>query len=451
MSLRLRIVAAIVLVLVLGSVAGLALAGWHARDWLRGELTAGMAGGELTVARSYEDLPRSDHARRDLVQLIATFDGNRHLRARLLGADGRVIAASNPVSTQAPPPWFAGLLGTQISGASLVPPAPGYRAVELEPVYVNDMAAIWSEFMDLALVLAVSCLGGAVLVWFAVGRALRPLGQVNQAFVRIGQGDYGARVRAEGPPEIVRLGVGVNEMADRLAAMRARTHALEQQILTLQDEERADIARDLHDEIGPHLFAANVDASMTAGLIAAGKTDEALGQVRSIQASIAHMQRLVRDILGRLRPTRLVELGLAAAIADLTDFWRARRPDIRFETSLPADETGLGDAIQETAYRLVQESLSNAVRHGEPGVVRVVLERGPRALAVSVINDGPPARAGSGGFGLSGMGERVAEVGGDIEAGPAQGGGWRVHASLPLGDDLADDAPADTLARDDAA
>ena len=101
-------------------------------------------------------------------------------------------------------------------------------------------------------------------------------------------------------------------MAARLAAMRERNRALEEQILTLQDEERADIARDLHDEIGPHLFAANVDAAMAASLIGAGRPDAALEQVRAIAAAIGHIQRLVRDILRRLRPTHLAELGLAA-------------------------------------------------------------------------------------------------------------------------------------------
>ena len=144
------------------------------------------------------------------------------------------------------------------------------------------------------------------------------------------------------------------------------------------------------------------------------------------------MQRLVRDILGRLRPTRLVELGLSAAVLDLIEFWRARRPELVFETRLPDDEGGLSEAVQETVYRLVQESLSNAVRHGAPKTVSVSLERGAKALKVEVLNDGAPAAPAAPGFGLTGMAERVASVGGTLEAGPAEGGGWRVAAMLPL-------------------
>ena len=322
----------------------------------------------------------------------------------------------------------------------LTAPQAGGVRVELRPVYTDDMAAVWAEFLDLDLVLAISCLGGAALVWVVVGRSLRPLKAVGEVLPRIGTGDYAARAPEQGPPELIRLGRGVNEMAARLGAMHAHNRALEEQILTLQDEERADIARDLHDEIGPQLFAANVDAAMTANLIAAGRSEAALAQVRSIQAAIAHIQRLVRDILGRLRPTRLVELGLSAAVLDLTEFWRARRPEILFETRLPTEEEGLTETAQETAYRLVQESLSNAVRHGEPARVCVTIVRTGSELRVEVSNDGAPAKAAQPGFGLTGMAERVQAAGGALEAGPAEDGGWRVAASLPLLDDARDEA-----------
>ena len=432
MSLRFRIVAAIALVLVLGSCLGLALAGWHARQWLREELVSAQESGALEVSRAYADLKHSDQPAQDLKDLIATFDGNRHLQAVLIGPDGRVIAASTPTPATPPPGWFAALLREAITPERLIAPTAGGPTVELRPVYANDMAAVWAEFLDLDLVLAITSLGGAALVWVVLGRSLRPLQAVGEVLPRIGAGDYAAQAPERGPPELVRLGRGVNEMARRLGAMRAHNRALEEQILTLQDEERADIARDLHDEIGPHLFAANVDATMVASLIASGRGEAAMTQVRSIQAAIAHMQRLVRDILGRLRPTRLVELGLSAAVLDLIEFWRARRPELVFETRLPDDEGGLSEAVQETVYRLVQESLSNAVRHGAPKTVSVSLERGAKALKVEVLNDGAPAAPAAPGFGLTGMAERVASVGGTLEAGPAEGGGWRVAAMLPL-------------------
>jgi len=431
MSLRYRVVIAVVLVLVLGAGAGLALAGWQARHWLRGELTSAQASGQLAVTRAFSDLGRSDAPTQDLKALVATFDGNRHIQAVLTGADGRLLAASDPEPATPPPRWFAALLREQIAPVRLIGPS-GAGVVELRPVYTNDVAAVWPEFLDLAFVLALSCLGGAALVWVVVGRALEPLSAVGHVLPRIGGGDYAARAPETGPPELEGLARGVNEMAERLAAMRTRNRALEEQILTLQDEERADIARDLHDEIGPHLFAANVDLSMMAGHISAGRPEAALEQVGSVQAAIAHMQRLVRDILGRLRPPRLMELGLAAAILDLIDFWRLRRPEVVFETLLPPDDFTAPDAVLETAYRLVQEGLSNAVRHSSPTAIVVILDQRDEALWVEVRNDGAPPGPATPGFGLTGMIERVGAAGGTLEAGLTGDRVWRVLAVLPI-------------------
>ena len=431
MSLRLRVVIAVVLVLALGSGLGLAVAGWQARQWLRDEMIGAQSGGRLAVQRVFADLPEVHDRDQALSSLVYAFEGDRHQRVMLLAADGTVLAASRPAEGQPPPGWFASLLRQTVSPLRLPAPGSDGRVVDLVPVYANDLAAVWAEFQDLALALIIATAGGAAVVYMVVGRALRPLRIVAGALPRIGAGDYAVRAPERGPPELAALGRGVNEMAARLGAMRERNRVLEEQILTLQDEERADIARDLHDEMGPHLFAANVDAAMAASLISSGRPEAALDQLRAITAAIAHLQRLVRDILGRLRPTRLAELGLASAVLDLVAFWRDRRPEIAFKTEL-ADVEALADAVQETLYRVVQESLINALRHGAPRHVRIVIEQRERAARVEIENDGAIEPGGPRGFGLTGMAERVAAAGGTLDAGPTVGGGWRIEAVLPL-------------------
>lgn len=433
MSLRLRILAAIVVVLALGAGCGLALAGWQARAWLRDELTGAQRNGRMEVERALAELPRAADPGHELAALIPIFDGDRHMQARLLDANGRLLAASRPTGASPPPFWFSALLRQEIAPARLTAAGAPGRIVELVPIYQNDMAALWAQFLDLATVLMLAVAGSAVVVFLVVGEALRPLRAVGEVLPRIGRGEYSARAPQAGPPELVALGRGVNEMAVRLAAMRERNRALEEQLLTLQDEERADIARDLHDEIGPHLFAANVDAAMAAQLISAGRREAALEQVRAITTAIAHMQRLVRDILGRLRPPRLAELGLSSAIRDLTDFWRARRTGLTFEIRLADDDDALPESVQETLYRVVQESLSNAVRHGAPTLVKVVLERSAAGVRLEIANDGAAADApAQPGYGLTGMAERVAAAGGILYAGPVGEGRWGVTVELPL-------------------
>jgi two-component system sensor histidine kinase UhpB len=433
MSLRFRVVLAIALVLISGAVVGAALAGWQAKQVLREELIAALAGGRQTLNGAFASLSRSDQPARDLARVVTAFDGARHIRASLVDDHGHVIVVSRPIPVRPAPAWFADLINPRLEAQRLTPPTAGYDAVILAPVAANDIAALWAEFLDLIAVLSGACLIGAALVWLTVGRALRPLNDFSAAFLRIGSGDYGARVREAGPLELVRLGRGVNDMAGRLAAMQARTHRLEDQLRTLQDEERADLARDLHDEIGPHLFAVNVDAAMARGLIAEGKSEDASRQVEAIQQAVTHMQRLVRDILGRLRPTELIELGLSAAIAELVSFWRARHRSIAFIVVAPEDERlAISDAARETLYRVIQEALNNAVRHGRPSRIEIEVGRASESeIFARVKDDGAPSGKPPGaGFGLIGMRERVAAARGRLEIDRGDHG-WTVRATLP--------------------
>lgn len=436
MSLRVRIVLAIAVVLFFGAVVGVGVAGWQAKEVLHEELSAALLGGRQTIASAFEDLPRSNHPERDLRQLIATFDGNRHLAASLADPTGQLQLASRSARASPAPAWFTGLLDTHVAPSRVEAPLAGYGAIVLTPLVESDVGALWNEFLELTGVLIGAFLVGSVLVWLTVGRALGPLSDISLALVRIGSGDYGAEVPEEGSLELARLGRGVNEMAKRLATMRGRNLALEDQLRTLQDEERADLARDLHDEIGPHLFATNVDAAMARLLIEEGQSDEALRQLVAIQASVAHMQRLVREILGRLRPTELIELGLTAAVGEMVAFWRARQPAIDFAVRLPEDESIVPEPLRETLYRVVQEGLNNAVRHGRPRRIEIEISRSEEGDVIARVTDdgSPPAKPEMGGFGLIGMRERVAAARGRLDIDRGVGGGWSVTARLPVGD-----------------
>jgi two-component system sensor histidine kinase UhpB len=162
-------------------------------------------------------------------------------------------------------------------------------------------------------------------------------------------------------------------------------------------------------------------------------------QVAIIQEAISHIQRQVRDLLGRLRPTSATELGLGAAILDLTRFWGARRPDIAFSVALLSDEAQLSEPLKDVSYRVIQEAVNNAIRHGDPRAIQIALTLGEGAAAegdliVCVVNDGPGGPKGErpSGFGLLGMRERVVACGGALSFGPGAGAvGWKVVATLP--------------------
>jgi two-component system sensor histidine kinase UhpB len=194
-------------------------------------------------------------------------------------------------------------------------------------------------------------------------------------------------------------------MAGALEATSARNRQLAEQLANLQEEERADIARDLHDEIGPHLFAVSLDAEVIAQFASSGRHEAIPERVQEIQGSVRYMQKQVRDLLVRLRPTQVTEFGLNAAIEDLVRFWATRQPDLLFDLVLP--EEAISGPTAEVAYRIVQESVNNAVRHGKPGLIRIALAREREELLVMVEDDGSGGAASGSGLGLIGMRERV--------------------------------------------
>ena len=344
MSLRARLT--LLIVLLLGFSLGVAtgLAAWQAAQQLRTELNAALLVGVQTV--------RGDASARDqpsrLAGLVAEFNGDRHLQAVLLGTDGEVLRASTLASGGDPvPAWFARLVGR---GPPAVLVRQGAGTVLLRADPANELLEIWGSLRDEVLGFAMLCVPMVVLVYLTVLRALRPLADIAAGLGRIEAGGREVRVPARGPPELAGLARGFNRMSGRLDDVDARNARLAEQMLSLQEEERADLARDLHDEVGPALFAVTMttatilrllreaapdgqaaamaapreDAAPHGGSAAARSAREIAGEVRLIQDSIGHVQRHVRDILGRLRPLRAAEFGLPAAVGELAAFWRAR-------------------------------------------------------------------------------------------------------------------------------
>src|SRR5262249_12598118 len=125
----------------------------------------------------------------------------------------------------------------------------------------NEIAEVWGQTLDAFAAMAVFCSGAGVLVYLLDIRSLRFLTDFGQALGRVADGRYDVVLREMGPPEFARLARGYNHMALRLSHFERENKELQRQIMEVQEEERAEIARDLHDEVGPFLFSINVDAA----------------------------------------------------------------------------------------------------------------------------------------------------------------------------------------------
>jgi two-component system sensor histidine kinase UhpB len=183
----------------------------------------------------------------------------------------------------------------------------------------------------------------------------------------------------------------------------------------------------------------SVDAAAIQKAAEARGQDDIVAQVRSVRGAVTHVQHQVKDILLRLRAGNLTEFGLKQALENLASFWRSRRRDVTIIVTLDSEGAGFGEIFEGTIYRIVQESLNNAMRHGKPSQVTVkVAAVADRQVIVEVSDDGGGLKrsAGTRGFGLRGMAERVTSLGGNLDIrNRAEGTGVIVTALLPYPDE----------------
>jgi two-component system sensor histidine kinase UhpB len=431
MSLRVRLIAYVAAVLLASLALGAGLTWWTARISVVTEMDAALAVAERTVESALATLSQANDPGRELDRLIAAFDGDRHVRATLIDMEGGGRSSTMAgVPGEGAPAWFVNGIGVgPVTRRIAVPSA--NRAILLETDPRNEVHEIWNSSRGAMLVMAVFCALTGVLIYVSLGRALRSLADLSGALGRVGAGRYDDRLSEDGPAELASLARAFNRMAGELGAVHAQNRQLHEQLLTLQEAERAELARDLHDEVGPFLFAVGIDAAGIERAAKQGKGQDIPVLVQSIREAIAHMQRHVRAIMGRLRPVGLEDFGLAQAIENLIDFWRRRHPEIAFAVVLDIAD-GYGDVLDATIYRVVQEALSNALRHGHPTRIEVTIKSEPGGLIVSVADDGEGAGdVLSPGFGLTGMRERVAATGGMLELAARPEGGMLVTARIP--------------------
>jgi two-component system sensor histidine kinase UhpB len=215
--------------------------------------------------------------------------------------------------------------------------------------------------------------------------------------------------------------------------MSQRKDRLEEQLVEVQEEERAELARDLHDEIGPLLFAVSVDLVALREHDALRGDSQLRARLAATDEAVSRMQQHVRSILGRLRPTTVADLGLRHSVEGLATFWRTRYPAVSFNIDI--SEESFSADVGSRIYRIVQESVSNAVRHGHPSRIELSVSReSTTSVVVEVRDDGVGLQPEGiqGGLGLTGMRERVSELGGELDVSAGSGGrGVRVRARLP--------------------
>ena len=396
-----------------------------------------------TIVAGLNEAPDPD-AR--LSQIVLDLNRLRHVSITLQGAaaDGfaDIDRSDNTDNTRSPPAWFVSLVHPEQTALYVPISIKGKPDTLLITSHPNDeVAEIWDGIVTQVLVGSGVALVLFLITSLVVGRALKPIEALSQAITKIESGAYESRVKVEGSPELAVICEKLNHLAAALGAAVDDRRRLAERVVSLQDAERKEIARELHDEFGPYLFALRAHATALTRIADAGEPN--LGALRkhgtAILEQVDTLQQSNRRVLERLRPVGLAELGLRQALGALLRLWGESHPRVIVEAAISPALGDTGETVELTIYRIIQEALTNVFRHANATHVNVTVEpaeaetaRGRSGCArVRVSDDGCGLRADHKlGLGLTGMRERILALGGSLTV--ASGGhGVTVEAVIP--------------------
>ncbi len=382
-------------------------------------------------------------------RLAESLDALGRVRAHditLLGADGEVLYRS-PESTwkagREAPAWFARLLTPEEARQRFE--LAGGGALLLEADASRAVLDGWDAFLWLLTFAAMMLIVVNGAAFALVGKTLRPIPVIVDGLARIRGGDLGFRLPALAGSEARAMGEAFNAMAeaveDKVAAERKAREAelqleerrelgrlIEQRI----EEERRLIAHELHDE-----FSQSVTAIRSLALAIAARPDDSRQTIetsRLIADEAARLYDAMHGLIPRLEPLTLDTLGLGDTLENLVRDWQRRSPSVALSLhyGIAAD---VGHSVALTIYRVVQEGLINALRHGQPTSVAIDIRADEERIVVRVADDGiglPDDWARPGRFGLRGLAERVDTLRGRFEVRRRQPRGVLLQAEIPL-------------------
>ncbi len=440
LSLRARISLLLALVLALGLLVNVARLVLEAGPRVQAEDQSVTRLAREFIEMIVADLNEAPDPDAKLRQIADDLSRLRHVSIIRRDANGTAVPdrGMDVDEAHAPPAWFVMLVRPETTSVEVPVSVRGKQERLVITSHPNDeIAEIWDSIVTQLAVGSITALALFFVTMTVASRALTPLSSLSQTMTRIENGDYDARAEPGGAPELAAICAKLNHLAATLGEAVEEKRQLAERAVSLQDMERKQIARELHDEFGPYLFSLRAHASALVHLSEARELNaQALQKHGSaILEQVNALQQCNRRVLERLRPVGLAELGLREALEALLRLWRESHPDVAIETTISRSLGQTGETAELTIYRVVQEALTNVFRHSRATSVNVTIEaaeQGARNCAlVRVCDNGrglePNHRLG---FGLTGMRERILALGGTLSV-ASNDGGVTVEAIIP--------------------
>lgn len=390
----------------------------------------------IGAANPIEDIPFDFRMIRDVDMEIYTAD--RKLVKRHHSAD----ESDNPDVPQ----WFVALVAPQNMRRNLPVEIGGRHIGSLVLIaqLPDDIEDVWDGFVELLLLTIAINFLIFFLLYLALSRIVRPLGMLVEGLRDLEHGHYDVRLPRPRVFELAAIIDRVNALSDHLRNARIENLSLSRRLISIQDDERRQIAAELHDELGPYLFGLSAEVSslrQVADGAPVGDSYSVHNRIEKLLSFVHRIQDLNRQLLGKLRPMSIGRVSLAEALAGLL----AELETFKGEATIAFNGTRLegsyGETVDLTVYRCIREGVINAIRHaGSKNIkINILDDTGPehgsraRSLIVTIEDDGrgisPNAPLG---YGLTGIRERVRALGGEMKITPERPTGTKLEIRIPL-------------------
>lgn len=425
---------------------------FNTRMATRVEVEASLEVAERFVSATVRDLAaqgKLDHLSEELPLQLKNL---RHVRILLIDAFGNMTMvspqrASGAQGARFVPKWFTALVSPKLAGRTVkVIAADNRQPVIIVGEPADEIAEAWQDFYVLALAWLVLNAFILAILYIVLGRVLDPLASLSRGLLSLEDGDYGTRLKLPKVKELAAIAGRFNMLATALDTARDENKRLYRQLISVQEQERREIANELHDEAGPCLFGVTANASSirTIAEQAADRRSAEISQRVDVILSIAERLKLMnRALLKKLRPGPLGDVKLAELLEELISDFQRHHPGTEIALSLDALASSYGEAVHVTLYRCIQEGITNAIRHGDARRIDIEIEerrqaaragkRGKPALSLTLKDDGIGfAPATPKGFGLTTMTERLRSLGGScvVESTPGKGATLRIQIPI---------------------
>lgn len=405
------------------------------------ESTAHLALKLIQIALSSELSEENDSKQLKILQSLSELDQTRHLYIDLHNPETTLTPNKkfNVLSNTNAPDWFVKLVQpppTEIRQWFYNPMvAPTGVIIRADPS--DEIDETWYEVRGILVLLFVFIILANILLYFAIGKYLAPIDTILEGLSGIEKGHYQLELPHFRLPELDRISQQFNHMAKVLLDSKAKNKLLTQRSLEIQEEERRHLAQELHDELGQTIAAIKAVAVAISNRDAPDK-EQIDSSVKTIIQYSDHIYQVAKNMMHRLRPSVLDELGLIKALQNMIDDWNSRQDDIFCHFSFSDIPSNLSESLNISLFRIIQESLTNALKHSHASQVSISMNKfiadGEEKINLTIEDDGVGLDENKtmSGLGLPGMKERIEMNGGTFELTSETGKGIKIEIIVPV-------------------